>query len=66
MGALRPDKTAPRRFIFDYAHRTLGILTLLASSMTQHKVLIVKLKANSYFSFKSQHYFLVYQLKKLV
>ena len=32
MGLLRPDKEHPQRFLFNYAHRFLGISLLVLSS----------------------------------
>ena len=32
MGILRPDKEHPKRFLFNYAHRSLGITLLVLSS----------------------------------
>jgi hypothetical protein len=32
MGMLRPDKDAPKRGIFNYAHRSLGTILLTLSS----------------------------------
>ena len=32
MGLLRPDKDHPKRFLFNWAHRTLGISSLVLAS----------------------------------
>ncbi len=34
MGLLRPDKDSKIRFLFNYAHRSIGIFTFVSASKT--------------------------------